>query len=170
VLLDNGAAAGAEGQVVVTPEHVRQYQVIPLVDEHVGNNGETVGKGIGDNGVAEVLIPLTRVFPQHFFPPECPQFRFAGRRSIGVDIFWIKGREFVLDALQEHRAAFFGGNTNGCVEFMSLLFGFSRLGQNSFGKEEVFAKVGKHFKGMRAVLGKQFVQFDSQWVHSFLLI
>ncbi len=45
VFLDDGTVAGAEGQVVVAPEHVRQDQVVAFVYEHVADDGEAVSQG-----------------------------------------------------------------------------------------------------------------------------
>ncbi len=106
-----------------------------------------------------MLAVLAGVFPQHLLAPQRAQFRFAGRRSIRVDVLGIKGGELVLNALQEHRAAVFSGNADGGVVFVGLLLGFSRLGQYSLGKEEILSEVGQHFQNMRVVLGKQIVQF-----------
>lgn len=169
MFLDDGAVAGTKGQVVVAPEHVRKDQVVTLVHEHVADDGEAVGQGVGDDGVAEVFPLLAGVFPQLLLAPQGAQFRFAGRRRIGVDVLGIKGGELVLDALQEHGAAVFSGDADGGVVFVGLVLGFGRLGQYPFGKEEVLSQVGQHFKDMRAVLGKQVVQFLCQWVHCFLL-
>jgi len=47
----------------------------------------------------------------------------------------------------------------------ALSLASAELGQYPFGKEKVLSQVGQHFKDMRAVLGKQVVQFLCQWVH-----
>ena len=121
-------------------------------------------------GIAEVFALLARVFPQLLLPPQGAQFRLAGRGGVGVDILGIKGGELVLDALQEHRPAVLGGDADGGVEFVGLFLGFGRLGQDALGEEEVLPEIGEHVQDMRAVLGKQVVQFNGQWVHRVLLL
>ena len=153
VLFHDGAGAGTEGQVVVAPEHVRQYQMVTLVDEHVRDDGKPVGEGVGDDRVAEVLPLLARVLAQHLFAPQGAQFRFARGRRIRVDVLGIEGGELVLNAGKEHGTAVFGGDADGGVEFVGFFLRLGGLGQDSLGEEEIFAEIGQHLQDVRAVLG-----------------
>ncbi len=125
-----------------------------------------MGQGAGNHRVAEVLALQARVLAQHLLPPERTQFGLACRRGIGIDVLGVEGGQLVLDALQVHRPALFGSDADGGVELVRFLLRFGRLGQDPFGEKEILAEIGKHLQNMRAVLGKLFVQFDCQWVHS----
>ncbi len=101
-----------------------------------------MGQGTGNDGLAEDLTLQGRVFAQHLFPPQGTQLGLAGRRSIGIDIGRIVGREFFVHAAEVHRSATLGGNAYGGIEPVGFGFRLGRLAENTLRKKEFPSKLG----------------------------
>lgn len=76
-----GAAADAEGQLVVFPVLIRNDDGVAGTGEQVGDDAESVRKRIGDDRIAESFALQGRILLDHLCAPGGTQLRLPGRRA-----------------------------------------------------------------------------------------